>query len=168
MPPDANPRGSAAADDPADLRAYERYSQALRVAMVGAVPAWIERCVDRSMARAGLEPTREVREATAAAARRAADEVDEQLRRLLARDIDEQSTTPLELARRAVRHPTEVLQAHGVPPANRDEFRRERFPDDPYDLVPATFADVDPALQEPGLAWGAAKAHLHLHRHRQA
>ena len=39
---------------------------------------------------------------------------------------------------------------------------RRNFPDDVYDLSPATFADVDPALHEPGLVWGAAKAHVHL------
>ena len=36
-----------------------------------------------------------------------------------------------------------------------------------YDLAPANFADVDPALAEPGLLWGAAKAHVHLARHRR-
>jgi hypothetical protein len=41
------------------------------------------------------------------------------------------------------------------------------FPDDVYDLTPASFADVDPALHEPGLVWGAAKAHVHLARRRR-
>jgi hypothetical protein len=36
-----------------------------------------------------------------------------------------------------------------------------------YDLTPASFADVDPALHEPGLVWGAAKAHVHLARRRR-
>jgi hypothetical protein len=162
---DANPPGAAPADDPADLAAYASYSEALRAALVAAVPGWVDRCVDRSMARAGLEPTADVREETAAAGRRAAEEVDEQLGRLLATDIDAHATTPLELVRGAVRYPTEVLRSHGVPPVDRDDFRRERFADDLYDLAPATFADVDPALQDPGLAWGAAKAYLHLHRH---
>ena len=48
----------------------------------------------------------------------------------------------------------------------RDEFAERTFPDDVYDLSPASFADVDPALHEPGLMWGAAKAHVILHRRR--
>jgi putative CocE/NonD family hydrolase len=40
------------------------------------------------------------------------------------------------------------------------------FPDDAYDLGPASFADIDPSLHEPGLMWGAAKAHVHLARRR--
>ena len=35
-----------------------------------------------------------------------------------------------------------------------------------YDLSPASFADLAPALKEPGLVWGAAKAHVHLSRRR--
>jgi hypothetical protein len=50
----------------------------------------------------------------------------------------------------------------------RDEFSVRSFPDDAYDLSPASFADVDPALHEPGLAWGAAKAYVHLARRRAA
>ena len=41
------------------------------------------------------------------------------------------------------------------------------FPDDPYDLTPGSFADVDPSLHEPGLVWGAAKAHVVLARRRR-
>jgi hypothetical protein len=35
------------------------------------------------------------------------------------------------------------------------------------DVVPATFADLDESLREPGLIWGAAKARAHLARHRR-
>jgi hypothetical protein len=49
----------------------------------------------------------------------------------------------------------------------RDEFSERNFPDDTYDLTPASFADVDPSLHEPGLEWGAAKAHVHLARRRR-
>ena len=53
-----------------------------------------------------------------------------------------------------------------MPPVERDDFAREAFPDDDYDLTPASFADVDPSLFEPGVAWGAAKAWTHRQRHR--
>ena len=49
----------------------------------------------------------------------------------------------------------------------RGRKRERAFPDDVYDLAPASFADVDPALHEPGLVWGAAKAHVHLARRRR-
>ena len=70
------------------------------------------------------------------------------------------------LLRAAVRYPTEVLRAAGVPGVVRDEQQERLFPNDVYDLAPANFADVDPALAEPGLAWGAAKAYIHLQRHK--
>ena len=41
----------------------------------------------------------------------------------------------------------------------------ESFPDDDYDLAPASLADVDPDLVELGVAWGAAKAMAHRRRH---
>jgi hypothetical protein len=59
-----------------------------------------------------------------------------------------------------------VLRAAGVPPVVRDEHQERLFPEDVYDLAPANFADVDPALAEVGLAWGAAKAFEHLQRHK--
>ena len=61
-------------------------------------------------------------------------------------------------------HATDVLASAGARPVARDEFSARHFPDDVYDLTPASFADVDPALHEPGLVWGAAKAHVHLTR----
>ena len=66
------------------------------------------------------------------------------------------------MLRTLVRYPTDVLRSAGARPVTRDEFAVRNFRDDVYDLSPATFADVDPALHEPGLVWGAAKAHVHL------
>jgi hypothetical protein len=50
----------------------------------------------------------------------------------------------------------------------RDKQQERLFPDDDYDLAPANFADVSPDLAEVGLVWGAAKAHTHLQRRREA
>ena len=96
---------------------------------------------------------------------RASVEVGAELRRLLAADIGEQWTNPLTVLRGAVRFPTEVLRRAGVPPLVRDDFDERHFPDDDYGLAPLTFADIDPSLADLGLAWGAAKARLHLMRH---
>lgn len=100
-----------------------------------------------------------------AAAQRARDEVLPRLRTLLAADIDDQWTTPLAMVRDAVRYPSEVLAAAGVPPVQRDGFAVRAFPDDAYNLTPARLADLDPGLADAGIAWGAAKAFEHKRRH---
>jgi hypothetical protein len=98
----------------------------------------------------------------------AREDVGAQVRALLTTDIDEQTTTPLAIVRGAgVRYPTGVLRGAGVPPVERDSFVERAFPDDLYDLAPASFADLDPALQEKGLEWGAAKAFEHKRRHQR-
>jgi hypothetical protein len=98
---------------------------------------------------------------------RARAEVGEQLWMLLARDVDEQRVNPLDLVRRAVSYPAAVLRLAGVPEVVRDEFVERAFPDDVYDLAPASFADIDQSVYEPGLEWGAAKAYAHLARHKR-
>ena len=55
----------------------------------------------------------------------------------------------------------------GVEPVVRDDFAQRAFPDDPYDLTPASFGAVDETLHDPGLRWGAAKAHVHMARRRR-
>ena len=88
----------------------------------------------------------EVAGAAERAGRQAQRETGAAIRALLVADIDEQRTTPLALLRQAVRYPTEVLRQAGVPPVERDRFAEQAFPDDDYDLSPATWADVDPGL----------------------
>lgn len=100
------------------------------------------------------------------AGRAAAAEIGPEVRALLALDVDAQPTGPLAVLRSAVRFPTEVLASAGVPPVVRDEFAERAFPDDVYGLAPAAFADLDPSLQDAGLVWGAAKAHVVLARRR--
>ena len=139
----------------------EPHATALADAIVVALPGWVERCVASRLP----APDPDAMEAAREAGRRAADEVGAEVRALLAEDIDDQRTTPLFLLRSAVRYPTEVLQAAGVPPVDRDPIQARLLPGDPYDLSPARFADVDPALAEPGMVWGAAKALAHRRRH---
>jgi hypothetical protein len=85
---------------------------------------------------------------------------------LLTTDVDEQRSTPLSLYRNAVVDPTDLLRTAGVPARVHDRFTSEAFPDDLYGLGPATWADIDPAMHEPGLAWGAWKAMTVLQRRR--
>jgi hypothetical protein len=132
--------------------------------VIAAVPAWVARCVDTRLPRAGPERD-EVMARAGAAGRRAQQEVAANLQALLAADVDAQRSTPLAVVRQAVSYPTEVLRAAQVPPVPRDPFVSERFPDDPYGLTPASLAAVDPELGEPAIAWGAAKAMAHRRRH---
>lgn len=87
---------------------------------------------------------------------------------LLMSDIDEQTIGPLQILRNGVRFATEVLTEAGVPTVDRDDFAARSFPNDLYSLSPASFADIDASLHEPGLVWGAAKAHVHLRRRRES
>ena len=141
---------------------------ALADAIEAALPGWVERCVARRAAGAGRAVDPDVARAATAAGVRARVEVGARVRRLLALDIDEQRTNPLSLLRDAVRYPTEVLRGAGVPVVDsRDDFAIRAFPDDEYDLTPATWVDVDPSLQDPGITWGAWKAYTHLSRRRE-
>jgi hypothetical protein len=139
-----------------------RYAGELADAIERELPGWVIRSVER---RLPPEEDGAAMDQAGAAGQRARLETGAQIRELLEQDIDEQRTTPLALLRAAVVYPTGVLRDAGVPPVGRDEFALDAFPDDDYDLAPAAFADVHPSLHEPAIAWGAAKAYVHLHRH---
>jgi hypothetical protein len=95
------------------------------------------------------------------AGRASAARVSGELRALFALDASEQRSTPLEIVRSAVREPTEVLRAAGVPPVVRDAFDERAWPDDRYGLVPRTLGELgDDDLAPLQLAWGLAKANV--------
>ena len=154
-------------DDPEAAAALARYADRLAAAVDDALPGWVDRSVRGVLAAQGRPVDATVAAAIAAAVAAARDEGMPRLRALLATDVDEQRTNPLSVLRSLVPHPTAVLQAAGARPVARDEFSARNFPDDVYDLTPASFAAVDPALHDPGLEWGAAKAHIHLARRRR-
>ncbi len=143
----------------------DEQAAALAEGVEAAVPGWVERSVEKVMTAYAGEAAPAVRAAAADAGFRAREAVGKEMRALLEADIDEQRTTPLSIIRDAVRFPTAVLREAGVPPVVRDSFSEVAFPDDIYDLSPATLADLDPALVDLGLAWGAAKAMAHRRRH---
>ena len=152
-------------EEPDPERQLSAYATALADGIERALPGWVRRSVARVMtADAGYVPEEVVAAASHAGAAAQA-EITPALRRLLTSDIDEQTTTPLALVRRAVRYPTEVLEQAGAAPVRRDEFSMRAFPGDVYGLTPATLTDLDPELAEPALAWGAAKAFVHKRRH---
>ena len=139
-------------------------AQKLAEGIAQALPGWVVAAVESRLANMDSE----TRDAADAAGRAAAADIGREVARLLAADIEDQRENPLALLRRAVRYPTEVLLAADVPPTERDDFAVERFPGDVYDLTPASFADIHPDLQTPGLEWGAAKAFVHRRRHRRS
>jgi hypothetical protein len=155
-------------DDPERVLAEQ--GAALSAQLVAAVPAWVLREVDRVIgaweAAGGSVDRDAVRHAAEEAGRGAAAVVADRLEAVLSADVDAQWTTPLEVVRAAVTYPTVVLLTAGVAPVVRDAFDEARFPDDAYALTPASLGAVDPALTDPALAWGAAKAMAHKARHR--
>ena len=148
-------------DDEARLHDY---AVALADAVDAALGPWVWRCVEFRCADAGLTLSDDARAATSAAAAACTSEIGGRVRSLLLCDIDEQAGTPLTVLRDAVGYPTAVLDGLGVPDVARDDFARRSFPGDRYDLTPASFAEIDESLHEPGLAWGAAKAFVHRRR----
>ena len=151
--------------DREDGLAVAERAAALADAADGALPGWVERSVERLLVAWYDRADPAVMEEARAAGLAAVADVGARVRALLEADIDDQRSGPLAVLRTAVAYPTAVLRTAGVPPVARDAFAEEHFPDDIYDLTPATFADVDPSLHEPGLAWGAAKAWAHRRRH---
>ena len=120
-----------------------------------ALGPWVRRRLD------GLDPA-DVEHVVAAVER----VVLPDLRAALERDVDTPGPSPLAIVRRAVGPVTEALRAAGAQPLARDRQQVELFPDDVYDVVPASFADLSPAAGEAGIAWGAARAFVHLERRR--
>lgn len=142
------------------------YVQQLADAVDAVVADWLERSVVRVATRQLGACPPELRAEAAEMAARATPIVVAAVHDLLATDVDQQRTNPLSVLRSAVVHPTAVLASHGVPEVHRDEFAARAFPADVYGLSPATWADVDESLSEPGLIWGAWKAKTVLDRRR--
>ena len=146
--------------------ALSRLGAELADAVTAALPRWVERSViELVWAWTGTPGPEEVEAARAAGVAAAAD-VGPELHGLLAADVDEQWTNPMTIVRRAVAPATAALRTAGVGEVVRSPEDEARFPDDVYGLTPGTFAELDPALHEPGIIWGAVKARAHLARHR--
>jgi hypothetical protein len=135
----------------------------LAVLVGAAMPAWVVRCVEVRLPGPSADPA--VLAEAEDAGRRAGEEVGRRLAELLSDPVDVQRATPLEVVRAAIGYPTAVLRRAGVAPVRRDRVDELRFPDDVYGLVPASLDDIDTALAAPAIAWGAAKAAAHRHRH---
>ncbi len=151
--------------DPQAARAYlDEAVDGLSDASASAIARWVREQVDQVVAAYGrLAP-----EAAEAARKRARQEgVDaaevavERLRSLRGADVSRPGMAgPLELVGDLYEYPTRILVDAGVPPAERDAFEEDRFPDDIYGLRLHSFNDL-PGGEELAtlhLVWGAAKA----------
>ena len=122
-----------------DDAAVAERAEVLAAAVEAALPAWVERSVERLLVAWSGKADGAVMDEARAAGRAARADVGARVRSLLDADIDEQPSGPLAVLRSAVAYPAGVLRAAGVPPVERDAFSEEHFPDDDYDLTPATF-----------------------------
>ena len=135
------------------------YAEDLRAGLVHHTADWVEEIV---ASRVDPERTPSIVSALSVHVQRALDEVAE----LLRTDIDAQRSNPLAVIRSLVPPVTAALRDAGVAPVSRDPDAERLFPDDIFDLTPGAFSDIHPDLHLPGLAWGAAKAHVHIQRRR--
>lgn len=149
----------------ADEAMFREMSDALASQIEAKLVAWTIRNIEVRAVGAGLVFGPSELDRATIAGERCKEETGSRLRDLLGADIDDQWSTPLGLLRDATSYATGVLAAIGVPEVIRDEFERRRFPLDIYGLAPASLADIDESLAEPGMIWGAAKAHIHRRRH---
>ncbi len=147
-----------------DVRLPEPAAELLATA-AAVIPVWMRRITIQAAATGGVDATA-ADDSLGAMIDAESQRLGAELGELLASDIDDQRTNPLSLFRFAVQVPTDWLRSLGVPPPAPDRFVAERFPDDVYGLGPATWADIDQRLHEPGLAWGAWKAMTVLARRR--
>jgi hypothetical protein len=133
-----------------------------------ALPGWVEARVRFIYQAWTLDWSEEIASDAQEAGKKCATEVGLRLRELLESGIEQQDTNPMSILRSATSYPTQVLKNHDVPPIERDDFLEDTFPDDVYGLTPAAFSDFGQTAQELGIAWGAAKAHTHLSKRREA
>ena len=164
MVPDANPPGARSGADDETRLALIAADLADRIDAT--VADWISLLVVTRVEQWQGKASDEVRALADAAGNAARAELMPRMRRLLEADIDDQAANPLELLRHATRHAQSVLEGLGTPAVERDQFAQRSFPTDVYDLMPATWSDIDPSLHQPGITWGAAKAFVHKARRR--
>ncbi len=154
----------------AAARALVRLDEAGQAIVAGVeaeLPWWVLRQVERILqawGRCDADGRDRARAEATVAGLRASERVVAALRDLFARDPSEQTVTPLQIVRTAVREPTEVLSRLGVPPVVRNAFDVRSWPDDVYCLVPRALSDLqctegnDWDLGPLQLIWGHALA----------
>lgn len=140
------------------------YARDLAEGVTAAIGPWVEASVRRIHEAWSGSCPEEVADAARVAGVEATEAVATRVAEVLAADPDDLASSPLQVVRTATPWPTRVLRDAGVPPVVRDSEAERQFPDDDYDLTPASFAELGPGLGDLGIVWGAAKAHVVLLR----
>lgn len=142
---------------------YRKYCEQLRDAVAVAAPHWLHHVVgpfanqipgDREAMHAAIDDTLA--------------SIDSRLTTLATTDIDTPMSGPLELLRQSTGPVQEWLASSGAPRPTRDPWDVRSSPDDHYALGPMAFSDLGDEVHAAGIAWGAAKAHVHLRRRSQS
>lgn len=129
------------------------------------LPGWIDRIVRQRIREAGLRVDDQAERLIAECATDTSAVLGPKVRAVVLADVDLAAGSPLATIRDGVAPVNEMLTEIGVGPSVRDRAASEMFPDDIHDLGPASFAEIHPELQDGGIAWGAARAYVHLQRH---
>ncbi len=141
-----------------DLQQFAELSEEFFAALIDAYPAWL---TASAVAVAGATQVTALDEAVAESCRTAREKFDLYLNT----DLAEITTNPLSILRVSIAPVTAELARAGVLPVQRDPFLVDQFPADLYGLNPAIFGDLAEDLTELGIAWGAARAYLHIQSH---
>ncbi len=142
-------------------------SEDLIAAVAAALPGFVHRLVERHVRLDELDcRERNLDDDVEDVAMLVVTGIDAALRDALARPADEQRLGPLQVIREGLEPVTRLLTDMRVPVPARDDFSVRAFPGDVYGLVPSSFRDIDESLHDVGIAWGAAKAWLHLEKRR--
>jgi hypothetical protein len=141
-----------------DLQQFAELSQEFFAALIDAYPAWLTAA---AVAVAGSNQVTGLAEAVAESCQIARAKFD----LYLTTDLAEITTNPLSILRASIAPVTAELARAGVLPVQRDPFLVDQFPADIYGLNPASFGDLAENLTEMGIAWGAARAYLHIQSH---
>ena len=145
--------------DESDARLMAEISARLVEASARALGPWVEAAVAQ---RAG-DRAAELASAATAAGERCAEEVPATMTAPRTRHRRNAPPRSASSARRAATQlPCWLRPAFRLLPGPFDERAN---PDDRYEVGPATWADLGEEVGELGIAWGAAKAHLHKRRH---
>jgi hypothetical protein len=140
---------------------YRAHGTQLCACATAAVPAWLRRV---AIERLGSDARLDDRfDALVSAVQL---DVRERLTRLAEADIDEPLSGPLEQIRQAASPVTALLRELGAQPGPRDEAVVRMFPEDVLGIGPAAASELGQDVHDASIAWGAAKAYVHLNRRR--
>ena len=146
------------------MSAGEATAMAVRAAFAAAYAPYIRSRLAERLAESGETAVSEAQEALLReglddALEQGRSWLEDRLGEFLETPFAEQTRGPLEIFQEAIKFPTEVLAAAGVPIPERDAVATNALPGDLYDLAPATSRDLGEEAWTAHLAWGAAKAH---------